>query len=312
MTSPLSQLPQVVHALSTHLPAVLRWAGAIARQLRQYNISLTGAKTSGYATTDALTLADITLQELIVSALRDIDPVLRNCRLEAEESNGDLAAFAAEGPLTLTIDPIDGTKQFRDRTANGYCVIVTLRSVDTLHYSLVYLPESGPQGRWVEVVNNEVRVGPDDPRQPARMVLDALPVVPRGRPDLSPRIYLIGFQGDDPACAAAVTQAGLEGVIPDGMPDSIYPLFADGEFAGSLIHTPNVYDFPVSLQIARALGGDAVWCHNGQAVHFGELWMDERAGMLRLPGIVACAVSPTVRETLVQVAQDWSLERYKS
>ena len=49
-----------------------------------------------------------------------------------------------------------------------------------------------------------------------------------------------------------------EVIAPDDMPGSIYPLIASGEFEGSLIHTPNVYDFPVSLHIVRQLGGDDV------------------------------------------------------
>ncbi len=70
----------VVTALSVHLPPVMRWAGAIARRLRSHNISLTG-KTSGSATTDALTLADLTVQELLVAALRDADPIVRCCKI---------------------------------------------------------------------------------------------------------------------------------------------------------------------------------------------------------------------------------------
>ena len=85
---------------------------------------------------------------------------------------------------------------------------------------------------------------------------------------------------------------------------------ADGRFGGSLIHSPNIYDFPVSLQIARILGGDAVWVHDGQSVHFDELWMDDRADMLRLPGIVACSANHQTLETLVELACDWSRERY--
>jgi 3'(2'), 5'-bisphosphate nucleotidase len=94
------------------------------------------------------------------------------------------------------------------------------------------------------------------------------------------------------------------------MPGAIYPLLASGEFGGSLIHSPNVYDFPVSLHIARTLGGDAVWVHNGRSVHFRDLWLDERADMLRLPGIVACAVNRRILATLVDLARDWNPNRY--
>src|ERR1700722_20179811 len=103
---------KVTTALARHMPGVLRWCGALAKSLRGHNIALSG-KHSGSANTDALTLADLTIQELIVAALRDADPVLRACRIEAEEATGDLARFAREGELGVAIGPIDGTKRYR-------------------------------------------------------------------------------------------------------------------------------------------------------------------------------------------------------
>lgn len=302
-------LPDVVNALMTQMPPVMRWCGAVAKRLRQFNIAL-GGKSSGSAMTDALTLADLTVQEIIVAALRDTDPIFRECRIEAEEENGDLAIFSTDSPYTIAIDPIDGTKQYRDKTGNGYCCMLSLRSVDTLHYSLVYVPEDGPTGRWVQAVGNTVVCGPDDTSRPAIDVLRSLPASIRHENPRPNRIYLIGFQKDDPARADLVTQTGLEGVASDDMPGSIYDLIARGDFAGSLIHTPNVYDFPVSLQISRILGGDSVWAHNGQPVNFSELWVDDRADMLRLPGIVATSPYPDVLEKLVPLAKDWNQVRY--
>jgi 3'(2'), 5'-bisphosphate nucleotidase len=107
-----------------------------------------------------------------------------------------------------------------------------------------------------------------------------------------------------------VSQAGLNGYAPDDMPGSIYPLLARGDFGGSLIHSPNVYDFPVSLHIARILGGDAVWVHDGRPVNFHKTWMDDRADMLRLPGIIACAVNRRTLASLVDLAHDWNPLRY--
>lgn len=302
-------LPDLTNALMTHMPPVLRWCGAVAMRLRQFNIAL-GGKSSGSALTDALTLADLTVQEIIVSALRDTDPIFRGCRIEAEEENGDLARFATDSPFTIAIDPIDGTKQYRDKTGNGYCCMLSLRTVGTLHYSLVYVPEAGPTGRWVQAVGNTVVCGPDDPSRPACDVLRSLPASTRHESPRPNKIYLIGFQTADPERAQLVSETGLEGVAPDDMPGSIYDLMASGEFAGSLIHTPNVYDFPVSLQIARILGGDSVWVQNGQPVNFSELWTDERADMLRLPGIVATSPYPDVLAKLVPLAKDWNPQRY--
>ena len=299
----------VTTALSVQMPSILRWSGAIARRLRQFNIALS-VKTSGSAATDALTLADLTLQELIVAALRDTDPIFQHCRIEAEESTGDLHRFAAEGELVIALDPIDGTKQYRDKTGNGYATMLHLRNATEVLYSLVFVPEKGEHGWWLEASEGRVACGPDDPTRPALDVVRSLPTYDIHNRPASRKIYLIGYQQRDIAAAQAVTDIGLEGVAPDFMPGSIYELLARGEFGGSLIHSPNVYDFPVSTQIARTLGGDAVWVHNGEPVHFREMWMDDKADMLRLPGIVACSPDREILEQLCQLAKDWNPDRY--
>ena len=309
-------LEHLVSQLHRHLPSAVRWSGSVARRMRQFNIALEDKK-SGSSNTDALTLADLSVQELLVGALRDADPIFRNCRLEAEETTGDLTRFATTGEYTLALDPIDGTKQYRDRTGNGWSIILTLRSRATLHYTLVFIPESGPQGTWVEVLGDRVVCGPDDPARTAGEVLDSLPAITRDRWNQtaagrgeSRQIYMIGFQQHDRAKAQAVTQAGLTGVAADDCPGCPYELIASGAYAGSLIHSPNVYDFPASLQVARVLGGDSVWVDTGEPVNFDELWLDERAKMLRLPRIVATSPDRRVLATLCDVAKDWNPVRY--
>lgn len=305
----MKNIAAVVEALSREMPPILRWGGAIARQIRPFNVAVAG-KDSGNANTDALTLADLSVQELIVAALRDGDPVFRECRIEGEESTGDTRFFNQNAELAITIDPIDGTKQYRDRDGDGYCVMLQLQMPDDVHYSLVYVPETGEFGTWTEVKDGKIYCGEDDPAQSANEVLSGMEPWNHRRETDSRRIYMIGFQERDAERAASLAAIGLEGVISANMPGSIYPLMATGEFAGSLIHSPNIYDFPASMQIARSLGGDALWVHNQEPVHFKQLWMDDRASMLRLPGIVAC--SPC-RETVVAMcehAADWNPERY--
>ncbi|SFI27996.1 inositol monophosphatase family protein [Planctomicrobium piriforme] len=300
---------QIVDVLRQVTPDLLRWSGAIAKRMRTFNVALEG-KHSGNANTDALTLADLTVQELVIAGLRDRAPLLRHCRIEAEEANGDLGAFAEESPLSIALDPIDGTKYFKDKTGNGYAVMIHLRTRDEVLYSLVYAPEDGATGTWTQAYGNVVKSGADDFSVNAFDCLEQMPAIdPARRPD-SKKIYLIGFQKNDPANAAQVTAAGLHGYAPDDMPASIYPLLATGAFGGSLIHTPNIYDYPVSFQLARLLGGDSVWVHNGERVNFSETWMDDRADMLRLPGIVATADSPAKLKILCDLARDWSGVRY--
>ena len=298
-----------IDVLAAELPRVVRWAGALARQLRRHDIAV-GGKHSGSADTDALTLADLSVQEILVAALRDMGPTVRRCRIEAEEGTGDLGRFAAESEWVLAIDPIDGTREYRDRIGHRYAVMLHARTAETLHYSLVFLPEEGENGTWLEVRGDRIVLGPDDPARAARAVLDALaPVAPDRRP-ASRRILVSGFLRREVERARAVSDAGLDGVLGGATPGSLYPLMASGYLGGALFHTPNVYDFPVCMHVARALGGDAVWVHDGTPANFRRTWRDERANMLRLPGIVACASDRRVISTLVGVARDWSAERY--
>ena len=305
----------IILALQKALPSVVRWSGAVAKRLRQFNIAVDG-KSSGNANTDALTLADLSVQELLVAALRDADPVLRACRIEGEESTGDMALFASDSRLAISIDPIDGTKQYRDKTGNGYSIIVHLHDDSTPHYSLVFAPEMGELGTWVEVTANRIVCGPDDPSRTARAVLDSLPDLSARRSNPGAGIYLIGFQQRDTQRAREVDSLSvrgnnLQGRTSDEMPGSIYPFMATGEYIGSLIHSPNIYDFPVAMHIARVRGGDAVWVHNREPVHYRSLWMDTRAGMLRYPGIVACSENADVIDQLCRLSQDWSQVRYE-
>jgi 3'(2'), 5'-bisphosphate nucleotidase len=174
----------------------------------------------------------------------------------------------------------------------------------------VYIPETGPHGTWVEACGERIVCGEDDTTRPAEDVLRSIPPVdPATRPQ-GKEIYLIGFQDEDQQKAQLVTDAGLLGRTVDEMPGSIFELFSRGKYGGSLIHSPNIYDFPVTMHIARILGGDAVWTHNRQPVNFRELWNDERVDMLRLPGIVACSDNRQTLETLCDVAAGWSSDRY--
>lgn len=300
---------ELIAALAQSMPPVMRWAGAVARQLRQYDIAV-GGKSSGFSNTDALTLADLSLQELLVAALRDSDPVVRRCRIEAEEESGDLGRFARESEYVVALDPIDGTKQYRDRTGDGWSVMLHVRTATEVIYSLVAIPSAGPQGRWVEAQNSRIVVGDDDTSRPAREVLDALPPVVGDRHAPTSNIYLIGFVGREQESVDAVTAAGLTGVDADQTPGCLYDLMATGAFGGSLIHSPNVYDFPVSVQIARQLGGDSVSVRTGRPVDFRDLWYDERSKMWRLRGIVATAVDPAALPILCDVARNWSDDRY--
>jgi 3'(2'), 5'-bisphosphate nucleotidase len=300
---------RVIAGLGEHMPPVMRWAGAVAKQLRTHDIAV-GGKKSGFSNTDALTLADLSLQELIVAALRDSDTSFRQCRIEAEEATGDLARFATDSPFVISIDPIDGTKQYRDRSGDGWSVMLHLRTDRDVLYSLVYIPSAGAEGRWVEATPNRLTVGDDDLSRPARAGLDDLPTVSAEGSAEGAAIYMIGFVGREQESVNAVRTAGIDGVDADDTPGCLYDLMAARRFAGSLIHSPNVYDYPVSMQIARKFGGDSFSVHTGRPVDFTDLWFDERSKMWRLRGIVATATDRELLDKLCRVARDWNPDRY--
>lgn len=299
----------VATALSVHMPAVLRWAGGIARLLRTHEIGLQ-SKGTGSAGTDALTLADLSLQELIVSALRDTDPIFRHCRIDAEESTGDLAAFPVDAPLTIGIDPIDGTRRYRDHDGDGYSVMLHLRSKLSVLYSLVFVPERGEHGWWVEATGDRIASGPDDPSRPAVDVVRSLAATDRETPCPSKTIYINGFQQREPEVIRRVAALGLEALLPDQLPGCPYELLATGQLSGALVHSPNVYDFPVTSHLARQFGGDAVFVESGKPVNFHQIWLDPKARMLRLPGIVACNSDPENLQKLCELARGWNPNRY--
>lgn len=299
----------LLESLARQTPQILRWAGAVACRMRGHNIAI-GGKSSGFSNTDALTLADLSAQELLVDALRDLDPLFRECRIEAEETTGDLDRFAGESEYVFGLDPIDGTKQYRDQSGDGWSVMLHLRRGGEVLYSLVFIPQAGPDGRWVEVGRGGVRVGDDDPSLPARESLDALPIENAAPKPLGNQFYLIGFVGREAESVEAVSKTGLQGVDADDTPGCLYDLMASGRFGGSLIHSPNIYDYPVSAQIARYFGGDSVYVRTGEPVDFRDLWLDESSGMWRVKGIVATAIDPTALPILCDVARDWSEDRY--
>lgn len=302
-------LQDITTALSAQMPPVFRWAGAIARQLRHFNIGIPGKKTSGFANADALTLADLSVQELLVGALRDGDPVFRQCRLEAEESSGDLDRFATDATYTIVLDPIDGTEKYRDHSGDGWSIMLNLRSLETVHYSLVYVPEVGANGTWVEAVGNRILCGADDPNRPATDVLRELaPIDANARPDSN--TIRLSAPLDTPEHLQVMADAGFQPIKSAPAAANLYDLFARGAVGGQVIHTPNVYDFPVFLHMARILGGDALWVHNQQPVTFHDIWLDERADMLRLPGIVACSANRETLTALCRLARDWDPVRY--
>jgi 3'-phosphoadenosine 5'-phosphosulfate (PAPS) 3'-phosphatase len=59
--------------------------------------------------------------------------------------------------------PIDGTREYRDRAGDGYpTMLLHLQSKVVVLYSLVFIPEFGPHGWWVEASGDRIVSGPGD------------------------------------------------------------------------------------------------------------------------------------------------------
>ena len=186
-----------------------------------------------------------------------------------------------------------------------------LRNRETVLYSLVSSPNRAPNGTWVEVRDGQVFCGPDDPTRPAEDVLRTMPAVDprtcaRFEKDLRDRLS----RQQDPDRARDVTAAGLEGHTSDTMDGSILRTCVAGPARRFADPFAERLRFSGLAAHRAVLGGDAVWVHNRQPVNFRETWLDKRANMIRLPGIVACCTNPQTLDTLCTLARDWNPNRY--
>lgn len=124
-------------------------AGKLAMSLRK-DATVEHKYDSGIEAIDIVTSSDLAVQEFILKKLAKSDLV--KCQLIAEEDTPSCSLFADESELVLTLDPIDGTKQYAEG-GKFYSVIVTLHDKKRPLYTFDYFPELG----WgIKMVNDEV------------------------------------------------------------------------------------------------------------------------------------------------------------
>ena len=291
----------LVDTLAARMPDVFRWCGAVARQLRGHDIAVEG-KGSGHAPTDALTLVDLAIQEILVDALRDFGPEFHQCRLELEENTGDTLRFATESPYTIAIDPIDGTQHYRDAISDGYGILISLRRPDTSLYSLSFFPQQGRIGEWVEVNGDRIVHTPDDTSMPARRVLDSAPILTADAVRRSNTIWITGYRTNQELVARHVVKEGLKAMMSGTHRAHICTEIARGRIDGMLMNCPGIYDAPMWMHVLTALGGSACWAHTGECIDYGNAWYDQGSKGLRLSGVVACARDTDQLARVVSVA----------
>ena len=230
-------------------------------------------------------------------------------------SPGDLGRFAQQSDWVLGHRPHRRhARAIETGSGNDYAVMLharTQRRRFTIPWSTCR--KRAPDGTWLEVRDDRIVLGPDDlqprgPRGAGRVCRRSPPDRPRERRRI-PGQRLPGSRGASGRGRSA--PPGSTGVLGSETGGSLYPLMASGYLGGALFHTPNVYDFPVCMHVARgarrrrgtgrAMAGLSTSAARGAT---------SAPASFRLPGIVACAIDRRVMATLVDVARDWSTERY--
>lgn len=194
------------------LPAVKR-AAALARSL-EGKVSNAPKLDETSAVKQALTLADVRTQEIILLALLEHFPEV--C-LAAEEDTETVAAFPKDADAQVVIDPIDGTLRSYLEASGPYAVIVGLALHGIYQASLVALPREGlcfegARGRSAHVTAN------GRARRPARAIADGNRVlVSHGMPEAATEVLRSRDYEVIPACGGAVSVAPLVNGVCAGL-----------------------------------------------------------------------------------------------
>lgn len=119
---------------------------------RNENMIIVEEKGNG----DSATIADVKIGELFSKMLPEILP--NSIVINEEDFNEEVFEKMNTTQYIWVVDPIDGTKAFRTRGNNEYCVGIGLLDNKKPVLSLVYLPEyemNGEKGLMFEAIETE-------------------------------------------------------------------------------------------------------------------------------------------------------------
>ncbi|MBI4023107.1 hypothetical protein HY375_03010 [Candidatus Berkelbacteria bacterium] len=232
----------------------------------QPTVALKQKSTTGSAGIDALTEADLAVQELVLGTLAETP--LSTCQLFAEEATPSVDRFADRSPFALTLDPIDGTLMY----AHGspyFRFILGFRTVDELRYTFVYYPA---QEISIRITNQGIE-------QSGRFDLPALPnhartVVYSAEPRSASRSTAIRATLRDLGYTLTDT-----GHVRKGF--GSITLFLAGVVGGYYNGYPNVHDSFVAAHYAQARGWPVHYEHPDKGLSLNELHV--ASGSLRFP-----------------------------
>lgn len=132
---PLS-LADVIGIARFRIEPVLLEAGVVAWEMQARAQSLRG-KDTGNAAADALTNADLAVQELILEAV--LKTPLKAAKSACEEDTALVAQLAGEEELWLGIDPINNTKEYQ-RGGKFWNLIFQIHGPEMPLYTFTYYP----------------------------------------------------------------------------------------------------------------------------------------------------------------------------
>lgn len=234
------------------LPAVER-AASFARGL-EGKVGNSPKLDEPSAVKQALTLADVGAQEIILEGLREHFPQVS---LAAEEDTKSVAAFPKDAEAQVVIDPIDGTLRSYLEASGPYAVIVGLAIEGVYHSSLVALPR---EGLMFDAVRGRgaYAAGKGGERKPTRSVDDGNRVfVSNGMPEAAAEVLRSHDYEVVPACGGAVAVAPLVEGVCAGLRWADTPLGISirgrvgvliSREAGALVGAVNGTEFPTDME----------------------------------------------------------------
>lgn len=213
-------------------------AGALAIQM-QKTIHARYKSNTGNPFVDIVTEADFKVQEFLLQSLANTE--LINCKLLAEENTPTVSKFTGTNGFYLTIDPINGTSLYANKS-NHFDMVIGLHDGKKLLYTLKHYPALN----WThEIVGNDYSVMGQAPVFNLPKAAEHSVVYYEGNPkQFLPNVY---------------TKLGKRGITfrKKSEISSNYgatTMYLAGKVAGYYDESLNVYDSLVAMHFAMAKG----------------------------------------------------------
>ncbi|MBU0457953.1 hypothetical protein KJ652_06445 [Patescibacteria group bacterium] len=124
---------RAISILKDVLPETMERAGKRGLEIQRQPEIVQKSKTeTGNERFDLVTEADLALQEIVLKEL--IKTELRRCIIKPEEETPTTKKFTGEVPISITIDPVNGTQRFINRS-KAWEIMVGAQTPDQILYT---------------------------------------------------------------------------------------------------------------------------------------------------------------------------------